>query len=91
MQSPRVPHCHHPLRPEYLPQHPILEHLDTDQVSEPSRVKNKSKFRPGTRHEGTEGEQRHSSILSLTSALDRVGGQRHAPAALSSGKKPGTH
>ena len=34
---------------------------------------------------------RYSSTLSLTSALDRVSGQRHAPAALSPGKKPGTH
>ena len=32
-----------------------------------------------------------SSTLSLTSALDGVGGQRHAPAALPLGKKPGTH
>jgi hypothetical protein len=29
--------------------------------------------------------------LSLTSALDWVGGQRHAPAALLQGKRPGTH
>jgi hypothetical protein len=29
--------------------------------------------------------------LSLISALDGVGGQRHAPAALPPGKKPGTH
>jgi hypothetical protein len=40
----------------------------------------------GTSHEGPEGEQRHSSTLSLTSALDVVGDQRHAPAALPSGK-----
>ena len=32
----------------------------------------------------------HSCTLSLTSALDGVGGERHAPAALSSGKRPGT-
>jgi len=32
-----------------------------------------------------------SSTLPLTSALDRVGGQRHAPAALAPGKRPGTH
>ena len=31
-------------------------------------------------------EQRYSSTLSLTSALDGVGGQRHAPAALPPGK-----
>jgi hypothetical protein len=29
--------------------------------------------------------------LSLTSALDGVGGQRYAPAALPPGKRPGTH
>ena len=34
------------------------------------------------RHEGTEGEQRYSYTLPLTSALDGVGGQRHASAAL---------
>ena len=33
----------------------------------------------------------YSSTLSLTSALDWVGGQRHAPAALPPGKRPGTH
>ena len=32
----------------------------------------------------------YSSILSLTSALDGVGGQRHAPAALLPGKRPCT-
>jgi hypothetical protein len=32
-------------------------------------------------------ELNYSSTLSLTSALDGVGGQRHAPAAL----RPGTH
>jgi hypothetical protein len=34
-----------------------------------------------TCHEGTEGEQRYTSTLSLTSALDGVGGKRHAPVA----------
>ena len=37
-------------------------------------------------HEGTEGQQRYSTALSLTSALEGVGGQRHAPAALPPGK-----
>jgi len=32
-----------------------------------------------------------SCTISLTSALDGVGGQRHAPAALSPGTRPGTH
>jgi hypothetical protein len=34
---------------------------------------------------------RYSCTLSLTSALDRVDGRRHAPAALSPGKRLGTH
>jgi hypothetical protein len=33
----------------------------------------------------------YSSTLSLTSALDGVGGQRHALADLPPGKRPGTH
>jgi hypothetical protein len=33
----------------------------------------------------------YGSIPSLTSALDMVGGHRHAPAALPPGMKPGTH
>jgi hypothetical protein len=37
---------------------------------------------PKTGHEGPEGEQRYSSTSSFTSALEWVGGQRHAPAAL---------
>jgi len=37
------------------------------------------------------GEERYSSSLSLTSALDGVGGQRHAPATLPTGKRPANH
>jgi len=48
--------------------------------------KGKGKVHPRTGHEGPEGEERYSSNLSLTSALDGVGGQRHAPAALPPGK-----
>ena len=44
--------------------------------------KGKGKVHPGTGHEGPEGEWMYSSTLSLTSALDGVGGQRHAPPAL---------
>ena len=47
-----------------------------------SHVKGKGKGHPRTGHEGPDGEKRYSSTLSLTSALDGVGGQRHAPAAL---------
>jgi len=42
------------------------------------------KVHPRTCHEGRKEEQ--SPTLSLTSALDGVGGQRHAPAALPPGK-----
>ena len=48
--------------------------------------KGKGKGHPRTGHEGPEVEQRYSSTVSLTSALDGVGGQRHAPAALPPGK-----
>ena len=44
--------------------------------------KGKAKVHPRTGHEGPEGEWSYSSTLCLTSALDRVGGQGHAPAAL---------
>ena len=54
-------------------------------------AKGKDKVQPRTGHEGPEGEQRYSYTLSLTSALDGVSGQRHAPAALPPGKRPGTH
>jgi hypothetical protein len=37
-------------------------------------VSGKGKVRPRIGHEGTQGEQMYSSTLSLTSALDRVGG-----------------
>jgi hypothetical protein len=50
------------------------------------RVKDKGKVHPKTVHEGPEGEQRYSSTLSLVSAPDGMGGQRHAPAALPPGK-----
>jgi hypothetical protein len=42
----------------------------------------KGKVHPRTGHEGLQVKYRYSSTLSLTSALDGVGGQRHAPAAL---------
>jgi len=45
-------------------------------------VKVKGKVHHVTGYEGPEAEYRYSSTLSLTSALDGVGGQRHAPVAL---------
>jgi hypothetical protein len=47
-------------------------------------------FHPRKDHESPEGEM-YSSTLSLTSALDGVSGQRHAPAAFPPVKRPGTH
>jgi hypothetical protein len=44
-----------------------------------------------TGNEGPEGEQRYSSTLSLTSALDGGSGQHHAPVALPPRKRTGTH
>jgi len=41
---------------------------------------------PRTVHEGPEAKLRYTPTLYLTSALDGVGGQRYAPAALSQGK-----
>ena len=44
-----------------------------------NRYKSKGKGHPITGHKDPEGEQMYISTLSLTSALDGVGGQRHAP------------
>ena len=53
------------------------------------KVKVQVKF---TLEEATKAQKgsRGITTLSLTSALDGVGGQRHAPAALPPGKRPGT-
>ena len=45
-------------------------------------VKVKGNISPRTGHESPKVEWRYSSTLSLITALDGVGGQRHAPAAL---------
>jgi hypothetical protein len=47
----------------------------------------KGKVHPRTNHEGPEGKWRYSSTLSLTSTLDGMRGQCHAPAALPPGKR----
>jgi len=46
------------------------------------KIKGNDKCHNRTGHESPDGEQRYSSTLSLTSALDGAGGQRHGPAAL---------
>jgi hypothetical protein len=53
-----------------------------------STVKSKGKGGPRTGYEGPEGEQMHSCTLPSTSALDAVGGQRHAPGRFTTGKDP---
>ena len=55
-------------------------------TTERKKKKGKGKVHPRTGHEGPEGQKKYSSTLSLTSVLDGVGGQRHAPAALPPGK-----
>ena len=63
----------------------ILADYDEQQHTINSRLPKRKTF-PITGHAGTAGELSYSSTLSLTSALDGVGGQSHAPAALSLGK-----
>jgi hypothetical protein len=46
----------------------------------PIKLHEKCKVHPVTCHEGTVREQRYSYTLCLTSTLDMVGGQHHAPA-----------
>ena len=53
-------------------------------------IKVKVKVFPRTDHEGLDGEQMYSSTPPSTSALDVVGDQRLAPAALSP-ERSGTH
>ena len=60
----------------------LYPHLHTP----PSLWQRWGKVHTITGHAGPEVEKRHNSILSLTSALEGVGGQRHAPAALTPGK-----
>jgi len=50
-----------------------------------------SRFQPFICHENTWGEERYSSTLFLTSALERVRGQHHAPAATYTQERTGTH
>ena len=51
----------------------------------------KTKIHHRISHEGPEREQRFNSNLSLTSALDGVGGPLHAAVALPTGKRHDTH
>ena len=53
--------------------------------------KGKGKSHPITGHECPEVEYNYNCTLSLILALDVVGGQRNAPAALYLRERPGTH
>jgi len=48
------------------------------------RLNHKGKVRPRTGEECPDGEYMYKSTVSVSSALDGVGGQRHAPASLPS-------
>jgi len=54
-------------------------------------TKSKGTVHSRTGCEGSEGEEKYSCTLSLTSLLDGVGGQCHAPATVPPGKRLGTH
>ena len=81
---------------EYLKLYSCKVGLNTALQSTPTSAdwekgRKKDKFHPRTGHEGPEGEWTYNSTLSLTLAVDGMGGQSHAPAALPPGKRPGTH
>jgi hypothetical protein len=78
---------------------PLFLHTSSNTIPMPlySRVRDlipivykyfSGKAHPRTGHEGPEEEEKYSSTPPLTSALDGVGGQRHAPAALPPRKDP---
>jgi hypothetical protein len=56
-------------------------HVSDGAATGTGKVKGKGKVHPRTGHEEPEGESRYNST-SLTSALDGMGGHRHAPAAV---------
>jgi hypothetical protein len=62
------------------------------QVFTPSAPGGSNQSSPATRHRGAWGERRYSSYSFMTSALDGVSGQLHAPAALCPRERtPSTH
>ena len=68
---------------------PLSSHLHSPSCITPplyGKGKGKGKVHPKTGHEGPEGEQKYGSTLSLTLALDGMGGQRHAPVVSPPGK-----
>ena len=64
--------------------HSFLQHMNKPnrRIFQSKATLVKLKAHPSTGNEGPKEEYRCSSTLTLTSGLDGVGGQRHAPAAL---------
>jgi hypothetical protein len=67
------------------------ENLKSHNTTEAWKFKKKQSS-PATRHGGAWGERRYSSYSLLTSALDGMNGQRHAPTGICPEERtPGTH
>ena len=63
-----------------------ISYLDKSRNFTVLTVSFKTKVHPITGNAGPDGEQMYSCTLSLTSALDGLGGQRHSPVILPPGK-----
>jgi hypothetical protein len=63
----------------------MLDNVHQQEMKSENYAKGKGEGHSRTGHEGSEGEWRYSSTLSLTPALDGVGEQRHAQAILQPG------
>jgi hypothetical protein len=86
--------CYHSLqwkKPQKAQRDPAQCHNKRHIIHIIMKNKEKGKFLPTTCNEGTEGEQRYSSTLSLTSALDEGGWSMQCPCHFILGKRPGTH
>ena len=65
----------------------VLDNQRSQKSTGGDGAKGKGKGHPTTGHKDPDGEEMYSSTLSLTSVLDGVGGQRHAPTALPPGTR----
>jgi hypothetical protein len=68
----------------------IIFHFLSERTNSHKHTYSKGKVHSKTGHEGLEEVQMYSSILSLTSAIYVVGGERYVPAVYPR-KKPDTH
>jgi len=68
----------------------ILRHVNTKSIYRNIHYKSKGegKVHPTTGHEGPDGAYKYSSILSLTSALDKGGLSTPCPGRFTPGKDP---